>query len=202
MHADSQPTKGKNIMHNKLATITNGVDLARLTDTIEAVKAAPDLGRFQFRIQNRWIDCGENRSEVQPFTAGGRVFKHRTALTLLADEPESLLGTDRGANPVEHLLHALASCVTTSMVYHAAARGIPVERVESTLEGDLDLRGFLGLAPNVRKGYQGIRLKIRIKADISDEQFQELISLGPNFSPVYDSVTNGVPIAVSTERIA
>jgi uncharacterized OsmC-like protein len=189
-------------MHNKLVTITNGVDLARLTDTIEAVKVSPELGRFQFRIQNRWIDCGENRSEVQPFTAGGKVLKHRTALTLLADEPDSLLGTDRGANPVEHLLHALASCVTTSMVYHAAARNIPVERVESTLEGDLDLRGFLGLAPNVRKGYQGIRLKIRIKADISDEQFQELISLGPNFSPVYDSVTNGVPIAVSTERIA
>jgi uncharacterized OsmC-like protein len=121
---------------------------------------------------------------------------------LLADEPETLLGTDRGANPVEHLLHALASCVTTSMVYHAAARGIAAERLESTLEGDLVLRGFLGLAPDVRKGYQSIKLKLRIKANISDEQFQDLSSLGPRFSPVYDSVTNGVSIAVSTERIA
>src|SRR5882724_7641620 len=159
-------------MHNKLATITNGVDLARLTDTIEAVKASPELGRFQFRIQNRWIDCGENRSEVQPFTAGGKVFKHRTPFTLLADEPESLLGTDRGANPVEHLLHALASCVTTSMVYHAAARGIAIDQVESLLEGNLDLRGFLGLAPSVRKGYQQIRLKLRIKTNAADEQLR------------------------------
>jgi uncharacterized OsmC-like protein len=189
-------------MQNKLATITNGVDMARLTDTIEAVRASPELGRFQFRIQNRWIDCGENRSEVQPFNAGGKETQHKTPLTLLADEPDSLLGTDRGANPVEHLLHALASCVTTSAVYHAAARGIAVERVESTLEGDLDLRGFLGLAPNVRKGYQGIRLKVRIKANITDEQFKELSSLGPQFSPVFDSIANGVPIAVTTERVA
>jgi uncharacterized OsmC-like protein len=189
-------------MKNKLATITNGVDLAQLAETIEAVRSSPELGRFQFRIQNRWIDCGENRSEVKPFNAGGKETKHKTALTLLADEPEALLGTDRGANPVEHLLHALASCVTTSMVYHAAARGLAVDAVESTLEGDLDLRGFLGLAPEVRKGYQGIRLKLRIKANVTDEQFQELSSLGANFSPVYDSITNGVPIAVSTEREA
>src|SRR6266436_2794333 len=189
-------------MHNKLATITNGVDLARLTDTIEAVKASPELGRFQFRIQNRWIDCGENRSEVQPFTAGGKVFEHKTPLTLLADEPDSLLGTDRGANPVEHLLHALASCVTTSMVYHAAARNIPVERVESTLEGDLDLRGFLGIAPEIRNGYQNIRMTLRIKANVSEAQFKELSQLGPRFSPVYDSVVRGVPVQVVAERMS
>jgi uncharacterized OsmC-like protein len=189
-------------MQSKLATITNGVDLARLTETIEAVKASPELGRFEFRIRNRWLDAGENRSEVQPFSAGEKEISHKTGLTLLADEPDILLGTDRGANPVEHLLHALASCVTTSMVYHAAARGIAVEWVESTLEGHLDLRGFLGLARDVRKGYQKIRLKLRIKANITDEQLRELSSLGPQFSPVYDSITNGVPIAVSAERIA
>jgi uncharacterized OsmC-like protein len=188
-------------MQTKLATITNGVDLARLTDTIEAVKAAPGLGSCQFRIQNRWIECGENHSEVQSFSAGGKQVRHKTRFTLMADEPEMLLGADTGANPVEHLLHALASCVTTSMVYHAAARGITVEEVESTLEGDLDLRGFLGLAPNVRKGYQNIRMKLRIKANLTDEQFRELSSLGPMFSPVYDCVTNGVPVSVSAERM-
>jgi uncharacterized OsmC-like protein len=120
---------------------------------------------------------------------------------LEADEPEVLLGADKGANPVEHLLHALASCVTTSMVYHAAARGIAVEQVESTLEGDLDLRGFLDLSPNIRKGYQNIRLKLRIKANATDEQFQELTALGPTFSPVYDSITKGVAVTVSSERM-
>jgi uncharacterized OsmC-like protein len=189
-------------MQTKLATITNGVDLGRLTETIQAVKASPELAKFQFRIQNRWMDGGENRSQVQPFSAGGKETPHKTGFTLLADEPEILLGTDRGANPVEHLLHALASCVTTTMVYHAAARGIAVEQVESTLEGTLDLRGFLGLAPDIRKGYQGIRLKLRIKANVTDQQLQELSSLGPQFSAVYDSIANGVPIAVSAERIA
>jgi uncharacterized OsmC-like protein len=189
-------------VQTKVISVVNGVDLVGLTDTIEAVKADPQVASFKFRIQNRWIDCGQNRSQVQQFSAGGRETQHKTGLILEADEPEVLLGTDRGANPVEHLLHALASCVTTSMVYHAAARGIAVEEVESSLEGDLDLRGFLGLAPSVRKGYQQIRLKLRIKADVTDQELRELASLGPNFSPVFDSITKGVPITVTSERIA
>jgi len=189
-------------MQTKLARITNGVDLTRLTETIAAVKASPELGSFQFRVQNRWIDCSENRSEVQPFSAGGKEIQHKAGFTMLADEPDILLGADKGANPVEHLLHALASCVTTSMVYRAAVRGIAVEQVESTLEGDLDLRGFLDIAPEVRKGYKNIRLKLRIRANVTDEQLRELSSLGPMFSPVYDSITRGVPIAVSAERMA
>ncbi len=189
-------------MKQKVATITNGVDLTRLTETIEAVKSSPDLGNFQFRLQNRWIGGGENRSEVQSFFAGGKEIPHKFDFTLVADEPGMLLGGDTGANPVEHLLHALASCITTSMVYHAAARGIIVEEVESTLEGDLDLRGFLDLSPTVRKGYQNIRLKLHIKANVTDEQLRQLSSLGPLFSPVYDSIARGVPITVSAERMA
>ena len=189
-------------MQTKLITAVNGVDLLRLTETLEAVKAAPELGRFKFRIQNRWIGGGQNRSKVQQFSAGGKETQHMTDLTLEADEPDVLLGTDVGANPVEHLLHALAACVTTSLVYHSAARGIVIKQVESSLEGDLDLRGFLGLAPDVRKGYQQIRLKLRIKADTTEQQLRDVAALGPNFSPVFDSITQGVPISVSTERIA
>jgi uncharacterized OsmC-like protein len=187
-------------MRQKLATITNGVDVSRLTETIEAVKAEPQLAKFQFRLQNRWILSGENHSKVDAFSAAGKEAQHKTAFTLVADEHEMLLGADNGANPVEHLLHALASCVTTSTVYHAAARGIAVEEVESTLEGELDLRGFLGLDPTMRNGYQGIRMKLFIKGDISDEQLHELSLLGPRFSPVYDSVARGLPISVTAER--
>jgi uncharacterized OsmC-like protein len=186
----------------KCISFVNGVKLNRLIDTIEAVKADPKVAGFKFRIQNRWVDGGQNRSEVQQFSAGGNEIQHENDLILEADEPDVLLGTDRGANPVEHLLHALASCVTTSMVYHAAARGIAVEEVESSLEGDLDLRGFLGLAPGVRKGYQQIRLKLRIKADVTDQELRDLAALGPNFSPVFDSITKGVPISVTSERMA
>jgi uncharacterized OsmC-like protein len=180
---------------------TNGVDTELLHETVKAVKSSPKLGEFTFRVNNRWIDAGQNQSEVNLFAGQGQVFAHKTKYELAADEPEILLGSDTAAGPVEHLLHALASCVTTSMVYHAAARGISIERVESALEGDLDLRGFLGLDPSVRNGCQQIRLKLRIKADLTDEQLQELGSLGPTFSPVFESLRNGVPIAVSTERI-
>lgn len=190
-------------MQETLATITNGVEVTRIHETIAAVQENPQQGKFNFRIQNRWLNGGENLSEVRPFYAGGKLTKHKTKLVLSADEPEILLGTDNGANPVEHLLHALASCVTTSMVYHAAARGIAIEQVESTLEGDLDLRGFLGLAPQIRKGYQNIRLTVRVKAsNLTDQEFCELTALGPRFSPVYDSITRGVPVELVTERIA
>jgi uncharacterized OsmC-like protein len=191
----------KNTMKLELSPKTNGVDANRLQETVLAVKTAPELGRFKFQIKNQWIDAGENRSEVKSFYGCGGVLEHNTAFHLVADEPDILLGSDKGANPVEHLLHALVSCVTTSMVYHAAARGIPIEQVESSLEGDLDLRGFLDLDAAIRKGYQQIRIKLRIKADVSDEQLRELGDLGPLFSPVYDSLSNGVPISVSTERI-
>ena len=179
----------------------NGVDTTRLQETVRNVKASPELGRFKFRIANRWIGGGETRSETNSFYGCGQNQSHKTAFHLVADEPDILLGRDKGANPVEHLLHALVSCVTTSMVYHAAARGIAIEHVESSLEGDLDLRGFLGLDPTVRNGYQQIRLKLRIKAQGTDEQFQELSTLGSTFSPVYDSLLKGVPISVSAERI-
>jgi uncharacterized OsmC-like protein len=180
---------------------TNGVDTERLHETVKAVKTSPKLGEFTFQVNNRWIDGGHNRSEVNLFAGQGQIFAHKTKFELAADEPEILLSSDSAAGPVEHLLHALASCVTTSMVYHAAARGISIERVESALEGDLDLRGFLGLDPSVRNGCQQIRLKLRIKADLTDEHLQELSSLGPTFSPIFDSLRNGVPIAVSAERI-
>jgi uncharacterized OsmC-like protein len=111
-----------------------------------------------------------------------------------------LLGKDEGANPVEFLLHALAACVTTSMVYHAAGQGITIESVESTLEGDIDLRGFLGIDRSVRNGYQGIRMKMRIKTDATEKQWERLVRLGPSFSPVFDSVTKGVQVEVSAER--
>ena len=111
------------------------------------------------------------------------------------------MGRDKGVNPVEYLLHALAACVTTSMVYHAAARGIVIDQVESTVDGDLDLQGFLDLNPAVRKGYQQIRMKLRIKGDFTDQQLQELGGLGPMFSPVFDSVSKGVPVAVTAERM-
>jgi uncharacterized OsmC-like protein len=179
----------------------NGVAVDGLNKTIEAVKATPSLAKFKFHIRNQWADAGQNTSTVEGFYGAGEEHSRAKAFKLAADEPPVLLGNDTGANPVEHLLHALASCLTTSMIYHAAARGIQIDEVESTLEGDLDTHGFLQLDPNVRNGFQGIRVNFKIKADVPDEALQELSQLGPQRSPVYDSLSNGVPISVTAQRM-
>ena len=180
-----------------IADKANGVDLQRLGETIEAVKAQPDVAKFKFRATNEWIDGGHNRSSIRGFYGAGQEDTSRKVqFTYDADEPDVLLGKDNGANPVEYLLHALAACMTTSMVYHAAARGITIESVESMLEGDLDLRGFLGLDENVRPGYENIRAVFEVKADATAEQLEELFK----FSPVCDSVCHPVSVDAKIEK--
>ncbi len=181
--------------------IVNGVNVTELFNNINAAKATPAMAKFRFRIHNQWLDGGHNRSTVKSFYGAQQENDHPRPFVLEADEPPLLLGRDQGANPVEYLLHALAACVTSSMVYHAAAKGIAIQEVESTVEGNIDLRGFLGVDPKVRKGYESIRINFRIKADASPEQLDEICKLGPQFSPVYDSVTKGVPVTVNCQRL-
>ena len=179
----------------------NGVAVDALSQTVEAIKATPSIAKFNFRIRNQWYDAAKNRSTVDDFYGAGQEQSRTTPILLDADEPPVLLGTDSAANPAEYLLHALAACMTTSMVYHAAARGIHIDEVESSLEGDIDLNGFLELDKNVRNGFQGIRVNFKIKADVPDEQLQQIGQLAPGRSPVFDSLTNGVPVSVTTERM-
>lgn len=179
----------------------NGVAVDGLFSTIDAVKATPSIAKFRFRIKNQWETGSQNRSTVRAFTGANQELSHPKPFTLQADEPAILLGKDLAANPVEYLLHALASCLTTSMVYHASARGIQIDQIESSFEGDIDLHGFLDLDPNVRKGFQGIRVRFKIRANVPDEQLDEIVQLGTQHSPVFDSLTKGVPVSVSTERI-
>lgn len=181
--------------------IVNGINVGDLFKTLDAVKATPKLGDFKFRLKNEWIDGGLNRSTITTFYGTQQDINHKQKFVLDADEPPVLLGQDRGPNPVEYLLAAVTSCVTSAMVVHAAAKGIQIDEVESSVEGDIDLNGFLGLDPNVRNGYKNIRIRFKIKADVSDEQLQELGKLGPMYSPVYDSVTKGVPVDVTAERM-
>ena len=183
-------------------SLINGVDRDKLFATIDHIKATPGLAKFRFKIRNEWLDGGHNRSIISTFFGAAKDFEHPIKFELHADEPAILLGKDQAASPVEYLLHALAACVTSAMVYHAAAKGIALEEVESSIDGDIDLRGFLGLDKNVRNGYQEIRMKFAIKADVPDEQLQELCEMGPRYSPVFDSITKGVPVKVTAERLA
>lgn len=175
---------------------TNGVNVKGLFETIEAVKNDNELAKFKFRARNHWINGGHNQSTIQGFYGCRAEDTTRTTPFVLdADEPPVLLGQDAGANPVEFVLHALVSCMTTTMVYHAASRGIKIEAVDTELEGDLDLRGFLNLAKDVRKGYQEIRVKMRVKSEAAPTTLKELTK----FSPVFDVVSNSVPVKVDIE---
>jgi uncharacterized OsmC-like protein len=134
-----------------------------------------------------------NRSTVTGFYGAKQEIEHKQTFMMDADEPAILAGNDEGANPVEHLLHSLAACLTTSMVAHAAVRGIEIEELESELEGDIDLRGFLGLAMAVPRGYTNIRAKFRVKAKPEDmSRIRELAS----FSPVFNTLTSGTNVEV------
>jgi len=178
----------------------NGVNVTQLRDTIDAIQDTPALADFRFRARNRWIEGGHCRTSIQGFYgAGGEDTSRAQPFLFDADEPPVLLGENRGANPVEFVLHALAGCLTTSLIYHAAARGVKIEGVESRFEGNLDLRGFLGLDDRVRNGYKDLRVVFRIKADAPAEQIEDLCRLAQARSPVFDIVRNGVPVSVTLE---
>jgi uncharacterized OsmC-like protein len=181
-------------------TIINGVNVDDLTIAMEAIKENPAIASFQFRAENKWVQGGMNQTTISDFYGACEPQKHKTTFVFKADEPPVLLSTDEGANPVEYALTALAACVTTALVYHAAARGIRLDCVESTLEGDIDIHGLLGMDENVRRGYEGVRMTFRMKGDMPEEEMMDVLRLGPTFSPVFDIFTNKVPVTVMMEH--
>jgi uncharacterized OsmC-like protein len=178
-------------------THMNGLPLQGIVDTVAAINANGDLARFQFRARNQWIDGGANRSTIHDFYGAGREDDSRsTPFEFTNGEPPVLLGDNEGANPVEFLLHALAGCVTTTFVLHATARGIRIMELSTELEGDLDLRGLLGLDESVSPGYEEIRIRMNVKADCSDEELDDLLAYTQQHSPVCNTVCRPVPVMI------
>ena len=179
----------------------NGLDTTRMFETLEAIQGQPMLARFRFRASNEWIDGGENRSTIQGFYGAGREDDSREQPFVFTNgEPPVLLGSNEGANPVEFLLHALAGCVTTTTVLHAAARGIRIEEISTELEGDIDLQGLLGLDESVSAGYREIRMRMNIKADCSQEELDDLMNFASGHSPVCTTVCRPVPVKLEWNR--
>jgi uncharacterized OsmC-like protein len=178
----------------------NGINVEQLSETIAMVKENPEIARFKFRAKNTWVNGTHNRGTVKDFYGALQEDDSRPSTTVEIDEPPVLLGSNSGLNPVEYFLIALSGCLTTSMVAHAAARGIKINKVESRYEGDLDLRGFLGLSEEVPVGYQNIRVYFTIAADVSEEQKQELIAMAQKYSPIFNSVAKPVPVSVQLDK--
>jgi uncharacterized OsmC-like protein len=177
--------------------IVNGINMEILQDAINSMKQQPPLAKSKFHIHNNWISGGNSQTTVSEFYTAGKNIPHKQKFTLEADEPPILAGSDKGANPVEHLLNALAACLTGAMVYHSAVHGIHIEELESEVEGNIDLRGFTGLSSSVRKGYQDITVRFKVKTDT--ENLQKLKDLA-EFSPVFDTVSNGTNIDIQIEK--
>ncbi len=182
------------------ATYVNGLNVQAALDTIAALKADKSLAKFQFRARNNWIDGGENRSTIRDFYGAGKEDTSRAMpFEFTNGEPPVLLGNNEGANPVEFLLHALAGCVTTTFVLHAMARGIAIRELSTELKGNIDLQGLLGLDDGVPAGYEQINIQMRVKADCTDQELDDLLSYAQRHSPVCNTVCRPVPVVI--ERI-
>ena len=179
----------------------NGLNLEQMMGTVDALKNDPTLAQFQFRARNRWINGGENRSTIQGFFGAGTEDESRSEPFVFTNgEPPVLLGNNEGANPVEYLLHALAGCVTTTTVLHAAARGISIHKISTELTGDIDLQGFLALDDSVNVGYESIHIDMDIEADCSDEELDELLAFAKHHSPVCNTVCRPVPVTLERAK--
>lgn len=177
----------------------NGVDTPNLFATIGVVAGQPELARFRFRAQNRWMAGTHSRSTMTTFHGAGGEHEHAASFMADSDHPAVLCGGDNGPTPVEHLLHALAGCLTAGIANIAAARGVTLESVESTVEGDIDLRGILGLSDQVRNGYQGIRVSFKVKGDAPAAKLREIVEQSRARSAVFDVLTSGVPVAITVD---
>jgi uncharacterized OsmC-like protein len=178
--------------------IVNGVDTDRVLDLAGNMQQDENYGKFKFRATNRWIDGAHSRSAIQGFLAGGEENTGREEPHYVdADQPYFLAGENNAPNPVEYVLHALDSCLTVTLVSHAAVQGIDLEKVETSSEGDMDARGFFGISDKVNKGYERIRVNMRVKSDADVETLTKLAM----YSPVYEMVSKAIPVDFTLTKI-
>jgi uncharacterized OsmC-like protein len=179
--------------------VRNGVDTATLFATLDAVRQAPEAARFQFRARNQWVSGTHNRTTIADYFGVGEERAHERTFVFDADHPAVLVGQDRGPTPAEFVLQALAACLTAGLANIAAARKITLTEVRSTITGDIDLNGILGLNPAVRNGYEQITVRFTIKGDAPAGKLRELVDQSRARSAVYDVITNGVPVTIEVD---
>jgi uncharacterized OsmC-like protein len=175
----------------------NGVAIDSLYNMIDGIRKEPSLARFQFRARNQWLDGGHTRSTVKNFYGAGRErIGRQRPFVLESDLPAVFNGGNTAINPLENLLSALAACLTTTLVYQATVRGIYIDAIECSVEGDIDLRGFLGLDETVARGYEEIRVSVDIEADVPDDKLDSIVELGKRYSPLIELLSHGTRVVV------
>jgi uncharacterized OsmC-like protein len=177
----------------------NGVDTKALFATINAVRDQPELARFKFRASSRWLSGTHSQARSEGFYGAGSEHSHASEWQFDSDHPAVLVGKDEGPLPVEYLLYGLLACITSGIGNISAARGVKLTEVESTIEGDMDLRGILGLSNEVRNGYQRLKVNFTIKGDAPPEKLREIVEQSRARSAVYDVLANGVPVDITVD---
>ena len=177
----------------------NGVDTATLFATLDAVKQAPEAAKFQFRAHNEWVSGTHSRTTIEDFFGVGEERSHEHTFVFDADHPAVLVGQDHGPTPAEFVLHALVACITSGLANIAAARRVRLTEVRSTVTGDIDLNGLLGLNPDVRNGYERVSVRFTVKGDAPAEKLREIVAQSQARSAVYDIITNRVPVTIEVE---
>jgi uncharacterized OsmC-like protein len=178
------------------STNRNGVHVEALFGTINVVKGQPELAQFTFRASNTWVDGTYSRTTFGTFSGAGGDHEHKVTYGAGADHPAVLTGADEAPSPVEHLLHAIAGCLTAGIANVAAARGVELRSVTSTVEGDIDLLGILGLSDEVRNGYQRIRVSFAVDSPAPAEVVEAIVAQSQARSAVFDVLTNGTQVDV------
>jgi uncharacterized OsmC-like protein len=179
--------------------MTNGVDVPTLFATIHAVRQQPEAAQFKFRVKNRWVSGTNSQGTVSGFFGVGAEQEREQAFMIEADHPIVLVGQDKAPTPAEHLLAALAACLTAGIGNIASARGVELTEVESTVEGDIDLQGILGLSDEVRNGYEQIRVSFKIRGDAPEAKLREIVEQSRARSAVFDVITNGTGVAIDVD---
>jgi uncharacterized OsmC-like protein len=176
--------------------VDNGVNVAALLGAREALTAAPEAARFQWRASTTWVNGTHSRSTVHEFSGLGAQHTHRRPFVFDADHPEVFASEDDGATPVEIVLAALGSCLTAGVAAVATHRGVQLRSVTASIEGDMDIQGILGIDPDVRNGYSAIRVRFEIDADADRADIEAIVAQSQKRSAVFDIVTNPTNVVV------
>ena len=198
MPSQSQYAEGTTMasIHQELKHSINGVDVQKLEETIQAINEDPDMASFSFNAVNEWVDGARSKTTVQRYMGGNQTVEREQPFVLESDEPASILGGDSAPNSIVSLMHSLASSLSVTIVYHAASRGIAIDKLTITVDGDVDLHGFLGLSKEVRPGFQDLRLIVDLRSDAPREEVEDLLRYSEKRSSILDSLRNRIPVEV------
>ena len=188
------------IIQKEQEKVINGVNVTKLSGIVSAIQETPKIAKFNFRAKGKWIEGGHNQITINDFYGAGQTHTRSRSFVYDEDEPPILLGEDHGANAGEYALAALSSCLTSTLIYHAAAQGVVIDEVETTLSGDIDLQGYLGMSEKVRNGYEKVKVTFKVKSEAPKEKIRELVELAQKRSPVFDIFTNPTPVEVSLQE--